>query len=183
MARLAFMTIGLLNEPFGHPRVQGFADRLDANFAAAEASEGFIGRSVLDEATGEETWGAWAAPTIFHGGEYLNRTPETLSLWQDLESVFAFAYHGVHAEALNNRKEWLVHARWPNYVAWWVRDDHTPSWQEACERYDRLEREGASPEAFHFKQPFGPDGQPARIDRDVVRRKAAQYARNGQQTQ
>lgn len=58
--------------------------------------------------------------------------PTTLSLWADLESVFAFAYNGVHAglnaEALKHRKEWFLTPEWPTYVAWWVEDNHEPDW-------------------------------------------------------
>jgi uncharacterized protein DUF3291 len=175
------MTFGLMREPLGHPRMQGFIDRIDTNLAAAEASDGFIARSVFDEATGQDTWGVRATPTHFQGDEYENRGVATLSLWQDLESVFAFAYSSSHAEALSKRKQWFMEPRWPNYVAWWVRDDHTPSWPEACQRYDRLECEGASPDAFDFKRPFGPDGQPMRVDRDVVSRKVAKSIAKGRQ--
>ena len=88
-------------------------------------------------------------------------------------SVFAFTYNGIHAEALSKRKEWFEHPKWPSYVAWWVEAEHTPSWEEAYERYDKLHREGSSPEAFDFKHPFGADGQPVKIDREVVKRKVS----------
>ncbi len=38
MAKLAFMTIGLLHAPTGDPQVQGFVDRIDPNFTSAAAS-------------------------------------------------------------------------------------------------------------------------------------------------
>ena len=170
MAKVAFMTIGLLHAPYGDPRVQGFFDRGDANFATAEASPGFMGRSQYDEATEADTWGASTQPALFNSEAYLDRTPQTLSVWHDLESVFAFAYSSVHDEALSKRKEWFVHPEWPSYVAWWVDDAHTPSWQEAYERYEQLRRDGSSPNAFDFKRPFEPDGHPITIDRAVVKR-------------
>jgi hypothetical protein len=102
-------------------------DRIDATFGAAQASGGFLGRSEPSDPDDEAVWGAWMVPTIFNPEGYQNRVPETLSLWQDLESVFAFVYHGIHAQALNKRKEWFVHPQWSSYVAWWVEDDHIPS--------------------------------------------------------
>ena len=54
----------------------------------------------------------------------------TLSLWQDLESVAAFAYHGPHGEALAKRREWFEKYNLPVYVAWWVRADHRIDWKE-----------------------------------------------------
>ncbi|NKQ35372.1 MAG: DUF3291 domain-containing protein [Chloroflexi bacterium] len=126
----------------------------------------------MDETAGAHTWQGRSNPPIFKDEEFSDRTPQTLSLWDDLESVFAFAYNGIHAEALSKRKEWFEHPKWPFYVAWWVEDEYTPSWEEAYERYDKLLRDGSSPEAFDFKHPFGSDGQPVKIDREVVKRKA-----------
>src|SRR5512145_1112259 len=88
MARLAFMTSGVLLAPYGDPRVQGLADRTPAAFAAAEASVGFIARWYEDAAAEANTWGEWAAPAIFRGAAYQDRVSQTLSLWRDLESVF-----------------------------------------------------------------------------------------------
>ena len=170
MARVAFMTIALLHAPYGDPRVLGFKKRIDANYAAAEASEGFIARSTFDEKIGEHSWGAIAIPTIFQKEAINERLITTLSLWLDLESVFAYTYSDVHAEALRKRREWFVRRQWPGYVAWWVADDHLPSWQEACARYDKLEREGPAAEAFSFMRPYGSDGQPTKIDKSVLNR-------------
>lgn len=179
MAKLAFMTTGLLHEPWGGPRMQGFEERTAATFAVAETSEGFIARSGYG-AEDEKVWGVREAPAMFGREDYEARGADTLSLWQNLESVFAFAYNGTHGEALGHRREWFVHGPWPAYVAWWVDDGYTPSWHEACQRFEKLHREGPTPEAFDFKQPFGPDGQPTKVDRDVARRKATQFAERDQ---
>lgn len=172
MAKLAFMTIGLLQAPDYDPWVQGFIDRIDANFTAADSSAGFLDRSTRDAISGEHLWGTAPVPRIFQGRDTEDRLPKTLSLWQDLESVYAFAYNGAHAEALSKRKEWFVKPEWPTYVAWWVPDDHTPSWPEAIERYDFLCQAGSSSVAFDFRQPFDASGQPVKLDREVVKTKA-----------
>ena len=168
MPDLAFMTMGLLHEPWGSPRVEGFQQRIPATFARAATSDGNL---AIIEDDGNLA-AAWAAVGMFDASEDQPRRAETLSVWADLESVFAFAYHGVHAEAIGHRKDWFEHGPWPAYVAWWVPDGHRPTWAEACGRYARLHREGPSPAAFDFKQSFGPDGQPVKIDRAVVRAKA-----------
>jgi hypothetical protein len=169
------MTIGVLHAPTGDPRVQGFIDRVDANFAAAEGSSGFVGRSLFDAETEVHTWGDVSKPAHFTDELYVDRVAQTLSVWQDLETVFAFAYSGLHAESLIKGREWFVHSEWPVYVAWWIDDTAIPSWQEACERYEKLRRDGPSPAAFDFKHPFGPDGQPVAIDRRVAKRHAQQH--------
>ena len=94
-----------------------------------------------------------------------------------MESAFAFAYAGVHAEALSRRKEWFLAPAWPTYVAWWVPDDHTPDWHEATARHEHLHDNGPSPYAFDFKHPFGPDGNPVDIDRVRVKVKMERNAR------
>lgn len=171
MPRLALMTISLLRETYDHPDTKGFLDRAESTFAAAEASPGFIARSRFPAPGDEQTWGEWVVPAIFLSEDYVNRAPPTLSLWRDLESAFAFAYNGLHAEALSKRREWFVHPESPGYVIWWVGDDHTPNWAEACARYDKLQQAGASPDAFDFKHSFSPEGQPIKIDRAASRKR------------
>ena len=102
---------------------------------------------------------------------------DTAGFTKDLESAFAFAYAGVHAEALSRRKEWFLAPAWPTYVAWWVPDDHTPDWHEATARHEHLHDNGPSPYAFDFKHPFGPDGNPVDIDRVRVKVKMERNAR------
>ena len=77
-----------------------------------------------------QSWQPFATPRFYVEGEHAG-APATLTVWDDLESVFAFAYYGVHGEALSKRKEWFVPPEWPTYVAWWVDDDHQPDWEEA----------------------------------------------------
>lgn len=175
MPRLAFLTIGSLQAVWGSPSMQSFMQSTPAVFASAASSEGCL--AVLEgEADPSDPAGPVAPPRVFQNPGYDNRLAATLTLWQDLELVFAFAYHGVHAEALTHRKEWFDHGSWPPYVAWWVNDDHTPTVAEAHAHYDQLHQHGPTPTAFDFKQPFGPDGQPAPLDRAEVRAKVARRA-------
>src|SRR5438067_1579775 len=113
MAKVAFMTIGLLHEPWGSVRIQGFIDRIEPVFGTVDAGDGFIRRCLDVEGDAQPVWGRWTVPTIFQSEACANRVAATLSLWQNLESVFAFAYNGQHAEALTKRKEWFVHPDWP----------------------------------------------------------------------
>lgn len=165
MARLAFYTFGILREARGHAQVQGFFDRIAATFAAAEGTDGFVARGFSQR---EPSLG----PRFFDPATH-PLAPQTLSLWRDLESVFAFAYRGAHAEALRQRKEWFVEPAWPTYAAWWVEDGHAPSWAEAAERLEHLHDHGATPFAFSFKQAFDAEGQAIAVDRQRVTEKAA----------
>ena len=164
MGQLALMTVGILHEPWGGPRVRGFEERIPATFAGAASSDGFLRLIDPDETTAEA-----AAAIPWQQPDHDARRADTLSVWRDLEAVFAFAYHGVHAEAVSRRRDWFVHGAWPAYVAWWVPDGDTPTWHEGYTRYAQLQVHGPSPAAFDFKVAFTPDGQPVKVDRGVVR--------------
>ncbi len=170
MTRVAFMTLGILREPGHAPAMQSFFERAGPNFEAALGSDGNAGLA-LDEAP---EWGPQTVPRFSQRAEFENRHVITLSLWDDLESVFAYAYNGLHGDALAHRREWFVHAEWPGYVAWWIADDEIPTWQEAADRLDLLHDNGPTPDAFNFSQPYDAAGQPTGIDRELARAKARQ---------
>ena len=171
MARVAFMTFSVLREAPGHRQVQGFFDRLEANYLAAERSDGMIERSrTLNHRRGETTWGYFPVSRFFdptkHGG-----TPRTLSLWEDIESPYAFTYSGLHAEALQSRSAWFLKPEWPSYVLWWVGDDEVPNWDEAKERHEHLHDNGPSTYAFNFRTIFDVEGESSALDRELVKLK------------
>ena len=166
MSRIAFYTFGILREPKGHAQVQGFYDRLDATFETAENAEGFIDR---DRLIGEDqrSWGPMVRPRFFDQNRHAH-APATLSLWTDLESVYAFAYRSTHGEAFQKRREWFLKPEWPTYVAWWVDDHHIPTRVEASQRLEYIHDHGSTPYAFDFKQPFDEERQPKELDRKLI---------------
>jgi Domain of unknown function (DUF3291) len=160
MAKLAFVNIGILLQPFGDPQVRGFEERISSVFKVAESSQGLI--ALHGDAP--------SVPDLFRAPEFAGRVAQNLSEWQNLESLMAYAYGGLHGEAFAKRKEWFAHGAWPGTAAWWVGDDQPVTWEEAHRRYELLHHRGSSPDAFNFKQPFSPDGDPYSIDRDEVKR-------------
>ena len=173
--KLAFVTVGVLHEPVGSERVQGFVDRIPAVYGAADQTPGFVARSFRDPTTWEHTWGKPILPRCFDYQIENDRIALTLSLWDDLESVAAFAYAGPHGEALTKSKEWFVGHDLPDYAAWWVEDGHTMTFQEGADKVDALYVNGPTPAAFNFANPFDVNGEPCRLDRNRV--KAKQLAR------
>jgi hypothetical protein len=154
MARVAFHTFGVLREPFGHPQVQGFEERVGVTFAAAEAAPGLLAYPASMQISQDDP--AFADSSFTPAGA---QSAMTISLWQDLESVCAFAYAGVHGEALRLRKEWFVSPPLgPTYTIWWVGDGDEPTWFEARERQWHLHTYGPTPFAFTFHTPFAADG-------------------------
>lgn len=165
MAHLALMTFGILHGPSGDPRVQGFIDRIDAVFAAADAAPGFVSRVPrIISADGD----GWIPPQRFSDASYHDLIAATLSLWEDPESAIAFSYRGSHGEALRGRADWFAKLNGPNHVAWWRTDQGDPPWSEAVAHFDQV-WEGEGPEAFLLQRPFAADGAPYELDRERVR--------------
>lgn len=162
MPRIAFYTFAILIEPMGHEQVQGFFDSIESVFDQVERSEGFFGRN-------KELRQDYVSPRFFdekiHAG-----APATLSWWKDLESVSAFAYHGFHGEALKKRKDWFINSDFPTYVAWWIVDEHIPTRDEACKKLEYLYDNGPGPSAFDFKHPYDQNGNPVKIDRELMKK-------------
>ncbi len=165
MPRIAFMTVAFLAEAWDDPASKGFVDRIDGAVQALEKVEGFIA-SDFDEAP---VWGEVVLPGLTERPEFTDRCAYSLSLWKDLEAVFAYTYNAAHGEALRHRREWCQSGDWPSHVAWWVADDHIPTLSEGTARWERRYEVGPTPAAFDFKQAFDVDGQALKVDRERVR--------------
>lgn len=165
---LALYTFGMFIEPSEHPVNDGFHERNDPILLDIEKAPGFLARSGYEGDPGPESWGEQVYPRF-----YVERgdgwSPSTLSLWRDMESMMAFCYFGLHAEALSYGRDWFQKPEWPPYVNWWVESDHVPNWAEGVERHEYLHDHGPSPEAFNFKKPYDVTGQPTKIDRAQIK--------------
>lgn len=165
---LAMYNFGLHVAAYDAPEVRGFLLREPLNFAAAEQALGFAGRSGYPGEPGPASWGPQVFPRFIEGSGF-ETAPSSLSLWVDIESLMAFSYNGVHAEALKNARNWNRKNPWPPLVLWWVEKGTRPDWAEAAARLEWLNDHGSSEQAFSFKQPYGPDGLPVEIDRRRVK--------------
>lgn len=171
-ARLAFYNFGLHVAPYESDAIEGFRLREGPNFEAAARACGFIGRSGYAGEPGLESWGPQVFPRFIQGSGF-ETAPSSLSLWADVESLMAFSYSGVHAEALKHARAWNAKQRWPPLVLWWVSGNHRPDWQQGVERLEYLADYGPTAYAFTFKKPYGPDGSEMEIDRGCVKELAA----------
>jgi len=171
MARVAFITAGLVKYPWGDPRLQDFIDRFAETFAAAQVTDGYLARPFAD--------GTLPDPTTplpgFSEQDWAERSNFTFSIWQNLESIFAYTYSGFHGDALLRRRDWFPKPQLPGYVAWWIADDYIPPWKESCARYELLTQNGPTPQAFNFAVPYGPDGRRTKIDREQFKKMTAEY--------
>ncbi|OCW58311.1 DUF3291 domain-containing protein [Hoeflea olei] len=165
---LAMYNFGLHVADYNAPEVRGFLLREPLNFQAAERAAGFVGRSGYAGESGPESWGVQVFPRFIEGSGR-ESGPSSLSLWEDIESLMAFSYSGVHAEALKNARNWNTRNDWPPLVLWWVEAGHRPNWAEGAAKLERLHDLGPGPEAFTFKQAFGRAGESHAIDRARVK--------------
>lgn len=152
---LALYTFGQFTEPSEHPQNDGFHEQVDEVLAAIEASFGFIARSGYASDPGPESWGVETYPRFWRdNGD--GWSPATLSLWRNVASAHAATYRGTHAKALRQGRQWFRKGDWPPLVAWWTPLQHQPTWVEGVAKLEELADNGPSPQAFHFKTPFGP---------------------------
>jgi hypothetical protein len=172
---LAVYNFGIHLDEYESERVAGFRLREPFNFEAASRAEGYIGRSGYDEVPGPESWGEKVYPRFLAGSGFED-APSSLSLWSSLESLMAFTYDGVHADALKHARNWNQKQAWPALVLWWVKEGARPVWADGAERLEHLADHGPAHRAFTFKKPFCPDGEPVIIDRDRVKAIGARNA-------
>ncbi len=160
---LALYTFGQFLKRADDPANQGFHDLNDPVLQMADQAPGLIARSGYASDPGPESWGEEVYPEF-----YVERgdgwSPATLSLWQDIEALFAFTYFGLHATALKRGREWFEHPTWPPLVTWWHTGTANPTWTEGVHRHKHLHVNGPTPFAFTFKRPFDAEANPIKLD-------------------
>ncbi|MBB2942299.1 heme-degrading monooxygenase HmoA [Actinoplanes lutulentus] len=140
---LAQMNTARLRAPLDDPSMSEFVTGLTVMNALADRSPGFVWR-LIGEA-GDGTIAAPADPLRIY----------TLSVWESVEHLRAFAYQSEHLDYLRRRREWfLPHGSESALVLWWVPAGHTPTMRESLDLLDRLAADGPGQEAFTFRQPF-----------------------------
>ncbi|MFD7414117.1 DUF3291 domain-containing protein [Kitasatospora purpeofusca] len=142
-AQLAQLNVATLLHPIDDPRIAPFVELLDPVNAAADGAPGFVWRLVedgTDDATGLRPAGA---DVIVN-----------LSVWENQEVLWEFAYRSGHLEAMRRRREWFARHVEAHLVLWWVPAGHRPDVAEALERLAHLRAHGPSPRAFTFASAF-----------------------------
>ena len=157
---LAQLNVGTARAPIDSPELAGFMAGIEPVNAIADAAPGFVWR--LEDGDGP---GATALRP---------RGPDcmvNMSVWESLEALRDFVYrNGPHLDFMRRRREWFHRMTEQHLVLWWVPAGHIPSLDEALSRLDQLEREGPSPEAFTFREPYAAPGTspaPAARDHDL----------------
>jgi hypothetical protein len=140
--QLAQLNIASMKQPLESPGMADFVANLERINALAEASPGYIWR--LQDEAGDAT-----AFRPFGDDVLVN-----LSVWRDVPALSDYVYKSAHTEMLKRRQEWFSKVEAAHMVLWWVPAGHRPSVQEAAERLALLREQGASAQAFSFRQAF-----------------------------
>jgi len=140
---LAQINIGRLVAPVGSPEVAEFVANLDRINALAEAQPGFVWR-LTGEGDDATDIHAFDDPLVA-----LN-----MSVWESLQTLAAFAYRSGHRDVMRRRREWFEPPAEAYIALWWVPAGHRPTPAEGRERLEALRRDGPTPFAFSFREPF-----------------------------
>ena len=169
---IALYNFGIFKKPAADKANDGFQMRNDPILKLVDQTPGMIARSGYEGEPGPASWGKQVYPRFYveKGDGY---SPSTLSVWRDLESLFAFSYFGLHAEAMSHGREWFVKPLWPPLVLWWVTEGSHPTWADAVVRHEHLHDHGPSPFAFNFKNAFDSEGHAIEIDHISAKRIAS----------
>jgi hypothetical protein len=150
--QLAQLNIANMKAPLESPSMADFVANLQRINALAEASPGYIWR--LQNEAGDAT-----ALRPFGDDVLVN-----LSVWRNVQALSDYVYTSAHTKMLKRRQEWFSQVSAAHLVLWWVPAGHRPSVQEAAERLALSREQGASAQAFSFRQAFpAPDALAALV--------------------
>jgi hypothetical protein len=125
------------------PIMKEFVENLDSVNEIAEKSEGFVWR-LKDEHNNATSLNPYDDERII-----IN-----VSVWKSIESLENFMYRTFHSDFLKRRKEWFLTYGTAHTAMWWIPEGHIPTMQEAVDKLDLLQKKGASPSAFDFRNKF-----------------------------
>ena len=136
---LAELNIGKFKYPTSDPRMAGFMDNLDRVNALAERTPGFVWRLKGDNNN---------ATDLRVGDDYA----VNMSVWETPEALENYVFKTVHVQFYKNRAEWFDLMEKPHMVFWWVPVGHQPTLQEAMDRLQMYEKNGATEDAFGWAE-------------------------------
>jgi len=125
------------------PIMKEFVENLDSINNVAENSEGFVWR-LKDESNDATSFNPYNDEQVI-----IN-----ISVWESIESLTNFIFKTVHSNFLKRRKEWFQKYEKVHTAMWWIPQGAFPTVQEAVDKLDYLQKNGASAIAFDFKNKF-----------------------------
>ena len=133
----------MLSDTINDPIMADFVSQLDTINALGENSKGFVWR--LKGESGDAThFNPFGDEQII----------VNLTVWESLEDLMNFAFKTAHAVVMKDRNKWFEKFGKPSMVLWYIETGHIPTHQEARERLEYIQANGASEYAFDFKNKF-----------------------------
>ena len=136
---LAELNIGKFKYPTTDPRMAGFMDNLDRVNALAERSPGFVWRLKGDNNN---------ATDFRVGDDYA----ANMSVWETPAALEHYVFKTVHVQFYKNRADWFNLMEKPHTVFWWVDEGRQPTLQEAMDRLEHYQKNGATDQAFGWAE-------------------------------
>ncbi|WP_142786225.1 DUF3291 domain-containing protein [Changchengzhania lutea] len=130
--------------PMEDPIMQDFVNNLGKINAIADISDGFVWR-LKDDDEDEAT-------DVFQDDTLIIN----MSVWKNMESLFNYVYNSGHIEVLKRKKEWFSKIKMTHMAFWYVPIGVEPTFQDAKQRLDYINKHGDTPYAFTFKTKFTP---------------------------
>lgn len=120
-----------------------FVDNLNKVNEIAEKSDGFVWR-LKDEDNNATNLNPYNDEQII----------VNYSIWESAETLEHYMYKTFHSEFLKRRKEWFQTFGQVSTAMWWVKKGEIPDLNEAMEKLDYLQKNGASEIVFSLKQKY-----------------------------
>lgn len=146
---LAQANIARFKAPLSDPIMKEFVDFLEPVNKLAEESSGFVWRLKDDDGR---------SASYIQSPFQDEMMAVNISLWEDLPSLNDFIYHSVHSYFLRNKKKWFDMSGPSKFVMWWLPEGEYPTLEMAKQKFDELETNGPSPEAFNMREAFDYQG-------------------------
>lgn len=136
---IARMQSNSINDPL----MADFVAQIDTINTLADNSKGFVWRLKDEEGNA----------TNIHPFDD-DRIIVNMSVWESIEDLMEYVYKSAHAIVMKDRSKWFEKFGKPSMVLWYIDEGHIPTVQEARERLEFLQENGASEYAFDFKSKF-----------------------------
>jgi len=151
---LAQANISKFNAPLEDTSMKEFVDFLEPVNRFAEESPGFVWR--LKDEQGRS---ASYIETPFKE----DLLAINISVWEDIPSFKNFVYGTVHSYFLRNKKKWFDLKGPSAFVMWWLPKGEVPTLAMAKDKFDLLEKQGETSDAFSMKALFDASGNSIKI--------------------
>ena len=125
------------------PIMKEFVDNLDRVNDLAESSEGFVWR-LKDESNNATNLNPFNDEQVI-----IN-----MSVWRSVEALEHYVYKTFHTDFIKRRREWFHTYGKVHTAMWWIPQGQFPAVEEAVEKLDYLQKNGASSLVFDFRNRF-----------------------------